>query len=108
MRAALAATSGLALAAAFPKLDLNLLAWVAFVPLLYAVEGERPWVALQYGWMQGFACYIASLYWVVITLHSFAGVRTALALLPLILLGLQPSQLALFGAGQPPNLCSLL
>jgi apolipoprotein N-acyltransferase len=86
MRAALAATSGLALAAAFPKLDLNLLAWVAFVPLLYAVEGERPWMAFQYGWIQGFACYIASLYWVVITLHSFAGVRTALALLPLLLL----------------------
>ena len=39
-RAALVVISGLALAAAFPKLDLNLLAWVAFVPMLYAVEGE--------------------------------------------------------------------
>jgi apolipoprotein N-acyltransferase len=85
-RAALSAISGLALAAAFPKLDFNLLAWVAFVPLLYAAEGERPGQVFRYGWIQGFACYIASLYWVVITLHSFAGVRIALAVLPLVLL----------------------
>ena len=29
--------SGLALALAFPKFDFDLLAWVAFVPLLYAI-----------------------------------------------------------------------
>ncbi len=51
-RAALSAISGLALAAAFPKLDLNLLAWVAFVPLLYAAEGERPGQVFRYGWIQ--------------------------------------------------------
>jgi apolipoprotein N-acyltransferase len=85
-RAELAAISGLVLAAAFPKIDLNLLAWVAFVPLLYAIEGESPGAVFRYAWVQGFTCYVASLYWVVITLHSFAGVEIVLAVLPLLLL----------------------
>ena len=39
-RLALCAISGVALGVAFPKFDINLLAWVAFVPLLHAIEGE--------------------------------------------------------------------
>ena len=86
-RAALAViASGLALALAFPKFDLSLLAWVAFVPLLYAVEGEPPQRVFCYGWLQGFACYVGSLYWIVITLHEFAGVPFVLSLLPMLLL----------------------
>jgi apolipoprotein N-acyltransferase len=85
-RAALAVASGLALALAFPKFDLNLLAWIAFVPLLYAVEGEPPRRVLGYAFLQGFACYVASLYWIVITLHNFANVRAVLAILPMLLL----------------------
>ena len=41
-RAALAVTSGLLLALSFPKFDLGFAAWIAFVPLLYAIEGEAP------------------------------------------------------------------
>jgi len=85
-RAALVVISGLALAAAFPKLDLNLLAWVAFVPMLYAVEGEPAARVFLYAWLQGFACYVASLYWIAFTLHNFAGMRTALAIAPMLLL----------------------
>src|SRR5271156_5611149 len=39
-RAALAVASGLALGLAFPKFDYGLLAWVALVPLFYAIEDE--------------------------------------------------------------------
>jgi apolipoprotein N-acyltransferase len=85
-RAAFAVASGLALALAFPKFDLNLLAWIAFVPLLYAVEGEPPRRVLGYAFLQGLACYVASLYWIVITLHNFADVRAVLAILPMLLL----------------------
>ncbi len=85
-RAALAVASGLALALAFPKFDLNLLAWIAFLPLLYAVEGEPPRRVLGYAFLQGLACYVASLYWIVITLHNFADVRAVLAILPMFLL----------------------
>ncbi len=85
-RAALAVASGLALALAFPNFDLNLAAWVAFVPLLYAIDGESLREVFLYSWLQGFACYVASLYWITITLHHFADVRIIFAVLPMLLL----------------------
>ena len=36
-RLALCVLSGIALGVAFPKFDINLLAWIAFVPLLQAI-----------------------------------------------------------------------
>jgi apolipoprotein N-acyltransferase len=85
-RAALVIASGLALALAFPKFDISLLAWVAFVPFFYAVEGEPLKNVFWWGWLQGLACYVGSLYWVVITLNEFAGVHFVLSLLPMLLL----------------------
>jgi apolipoprotein N-acyltransferase len=85
-RAALAVASGLALALAFPSFDLNLAAWVAFVPLLYAIDGEPLRNVFGYAWLQGFACNVASLYWIMITLHHFADVRIIFAVLPMLLL----------------------
>jgi apolipoprotein N-acyltransferase len=85
-RAALAVVSGLALALAFPNFDLNLAAWVAFVPLLYAIDGESHRNVFLYSWLQGFACYVASLYWITITLHHFADVRIIFAVLPMLML----------------------
>jgi apolipoprotein N-acyltransferase len=85
-RAALSVASGLALALAFPNFDLNLAAWIAFVPLLYAIDGEPLWNVFRYSWLQGFACNVASLYWITITLHHFADVRIIFAVLPMLLL----------------------
>ena len=85
-RAALAAISGLLLAAAFPKLDLNLLVWIAFVPLFYAVADESPANVFGYAWIQGFFCFAGSVYWTVITLHNFAGVHVVLAIIPMLAL----------------------
>ncbi len=94
-RAALATMSGLALAAAFPKVDLNLLAWIAFVPLLYAIADEAPRRVFAYAWLQGFACYVASVYWIAITLHNFTSLRVDLAIAPMLLLA---AVMALFTA----------
>jgi apolipoprotein N-acyltransferase len=85
-RAGLAVVSGLGLAAAFPKVDLNLLAWVAFVPLFYAIEGQPLRSVIGYSWLQGLSCFAGSLYWIAITLHNFAGVPIVLAVLPMLLL----------------------
>ena len=85
-RAALVAASGLAVGLAFPKFDFGLLAWVAFVPLFYAIEGEGLRRVFGWAWLQGFASYIGSLYWIPIPLHDFAGVRMELAILPMLLL----------------------
>ena len=85
-RAALVVASGLALGLAFPKFDYGLLAWVAFVPLFYAIEGQTLGRVFRWAWLQGFASYIASLYWIPIPLHDFADVRMSLAILPMLLL----------------------
>src|ERR1700720_3179503 len=85
-RAALAVASGLAAGLAFPKFDYGLLAWVAFVPLFYVLEAESLRRVLAWAWLQGFASYIGSLYWIPIPLHDFADVQMGLAILPMLLL----------------------
>ncbi len=85
-RIGLSVLSGVALGLAFPKFDLNLLAWVAFIPLLYAIDGESLPATFIHGWIAGFACYIVSLYWITITLNTFAGLPVVIAILPMLLL----------------------
>jgi len=85
-RLALAASSGLALALAFPKVDLNLMAWVAFIPLLYAVNDRPLKSVFGYAWLQGLIFNLASLYWIVITLHNFTHVSLVIAVMPCFLL----------------------
>jgi apolipoprotein N-acyltransferase len=85
-RAALAVASGLAVGLAFPKFDYGLLAWVAFVSLFYAIEGESLRRVFAWAWLQGFASYVGSLYWIPIPLHDFADVRMEFAILPMMLL----------------------
>ncbi len=85
-RAALAVASGLALGLALPKFDLNLLAWVALVPLLYAVEGQRLRGVFGYSMLQGFVFYLLTLYWAVIPLHTFADAPLWMAVGPMLLL----------------------
>ncbi len=94
-RAALVGASGLALALAFPKFNVNLLAWVAFVPLFYAIEGEPLKRVFGWAWLQGLVCNVFSLYWITITLHRFAGVHMAIAVMPMLLLA---GVIALYGA----------
>src|SRR5271155_5901355 len=80
-RVGLAIASGLSLGLAFPKFDLNLLAWVALIPLLYAIEGQRLWRVFRYSMLQGFVFSVVGLYWAVIPLHTFADVPLWIAFL---------------------------
>lgn len=66
----LAAASGLALGAAFLPGVPGVLAWIAFVPLLLALErhvesrGPRAWFAL--GWTGGAAFFLVGLHWIAL------------------------------------------
>ena len=51
--ALLSALSGSLLVLTFPSFDLHILAWVAFVPLLLAIEGKRPAPAYVYSLVTG-------------------------------------------------------
>jgi len=85
-RAALAVASGLAMGLAFPKFDYNLLAWIALVPLFYAIEGESMRRVFRWAYLQGFAANVVSLYWIPIPLHDFADVPMRYAIFPMFAL----------------------
>lgn len=75
----LAIVSGLALAAAFPTLDWEPLAWVGFVPLLTAIRGQSLGRAFRLGWLTGFVFYLATTYWVGYTIMHYTDVPTPVA-----------------------------
>jgi apolipoprotein N-acyltransferase len=64
----LAIFSALLLTAAFPKIDLYGLAWVALVPLLWALKDINPGEAFRRGMLFGIAHYGSLLYWLVPTM----------------------------------------
>ena len=66
-----AAVSGLLMSAAFPKVGLSVLAWVALVPLFAALRGQAPKDAFRTGMIAGLAHYLTLLYWVVFTMRTY-------------------------------------
>ena len=81
-RIALAAASGLALSASFPALDLEPLAFVALVPLFFAVRGLRPRGAFFLGWVAGLCFFVATCYWVVYTIGNYTAVPMPMLMHP--------------------------
>jgi apolipoprotein N-acyltransferase len=63
--------SGLLLTAAFPKIGLSTLAWVAMVPLYIALRKQPPKDAFRIGMVAGLAHYLTLLYWVVFTMRTY-------------------------------------
>jgi len=65
LRHALAVVAGLLLAAAFPKLGIAGLAWVAPGLLLFSAAGQPAKVAFRLGWLGGLAFNLAALHWLL-------------------------------------------
>jgi apolipoprotein N-acyltransferase len=63
LRLGAAAASGILLALAFPAIDLNPLALVALVPLLWAWRGATPGRAALYGFVFGCVFFAILMYW---------------------------------------------
>ncbi|HEY3346522.1 MAG TPA: apolipoprotein N-acyltransferase, partial [Nitrospirota bacterium] len=78
--------SGILLAASFPPSDLSYAAWASLIPLLHAVQAEKP----LYSFWQGMACgmvfYLASVYWVINTMYSYGGLNIGVSILLLVAL----------------------
>lgn len=89
----LALLSGVLVACSFPKADLSLLAWIALIPLLTALEGQTARAAFRLGWISGLVAYAGLLYWVTIVMGQY-GHLPLVATIPLWLL--LSSWLALF------------
>ncbi len=85
----LALLSGLLLAASFPPLDIGWLAWVAFVPLLIAIDGVSSQRAFALGYLAGAAAFVPILAWMrVFGILAWVLLAAYLSLYPAVFAGL--------------------
>ena len=96
----LALGSGLLLSLSFPgAAGFWPLAWVALVPLLWAVRDTEPGKAAKLGLLTGMVHYVSLLYWIVIVLGKYGNLAWWISVPGLLLLALYMScYLALFSA----------
>ena len=85
--------SSVLLILSFPRLDQSFLAWVALIPLLYAVEEKGVYHTFLLGWLCGFAFYVGLLYWIVVVTTTYGKLIYPLGILVMLLLA---SYLSLF------------
>jgi apolipoprotein N-acyltransferase len=85
--------SGLLLFLAFPKFNLEILAWIAFIPWLWAIKKKSPLQAAYLGLAAGFVFFTGLLYWVYVVLTEYGHLPGPVSIFFLIVL---TSYLALF------------
>lgn len=95
----LAATSGLLLAAAFPAFDLHPLAWIALIPLFFALHDATVKNGFWLGGISGLVFFAGTISWVENSVHFYGGISLIPALFITLLLCASLSiYMALFGA----------
>jgi len=95
-----AALSGGLLILAFPTPDIGWLAFVALVPLLWAIQGQTPVRAFYLGTLAGLLFYLVSMFWVTNSMTAYGGVPFAVSALALLVLAAYLSlYLGLFAMG---------
>ena len=82
----LSALSGFLLILAFPKFNLEILAWVAFIPLLWAIKKKSPLEAAYLGLVAGFVFFTGLLYWVYVVLTEYGHLPAPVSVFFLIVL----------------------
>jgi apolipoprotein N-acyltransferase len=76
----LATASALLLILSFPRFDLNWLAWVALVPLLYALgSGVSGWRACWLGWLTGVLFTFFAENWIAHSMTTYGSMLTGVA-----------------------------
>jgi apolipoprotein N-acyltransferase len=83
--AGLSSLAGVMLALAFPRVGLWPLAWLSFVPFLFALKGRRARHGLLWGWLTGTVATAIGMSWIAGLLERFAGVAWPLAVLATVI-----------------------
>src|SRR3972149_7490976 len=78
--------SGILLILSFPNFDLELLAWVALVPLFYAIAGKGLYHSFVLGFLTGLISFLGILYWIIVAVHTYGNVPLILSGFILLLL----------------------
>jgi apolipoprotein N-acyltransferase len=84
----LAGASGLFLPLSFPKSDLGLLAWIALVPLHWALDGKSKAQAFWIGWLSGTIAFTGMMAWVVTVMNTYGKVPLVISYGILLLLAI--------------------
>jgi len=82
----LAALSGLLLVFSFPKFGHWTVAWVALLPLLWALLDVRGVRAARLGYIAGFVSGVGTLYWTALVVRQFGGLSLPIATIAMLLL----------------------
>ncbi|MFQ5589276.1 MAG: apolipoprotein N-acyltransferase [Nitrospiria bacterium] len=82
----LALSAGTLLVASFPRFDLYPLAWLAFVPLFFAIEGRKPTQAFLLGGFFGLVYFFGTLSWVTLSMRNYGGLSPWLSFTAMFLL----------------------
>lgn len=85
--------SSVLLILSFPRFDQSFLAWVALIPLFYAVEGKGVYRTFLWGWLCGFVFHIGLIYWIVEVTTTYGKLIYPLGIFVMLLLA---SYLSLF------------
>ncbi len=67
------------LTASFPPGSTAWLAWIALVPLLWALRGQSPSACFRLGLLTGLCHFLSLIYWIVVVLHSYGGLNPVLS-----------------------------
>ena len=70
----------------FPRFDVEVLAWFAFIPLFSAIESKTPQRAALFGFITGMIFYVWGLSWVNNTLINYGGLPQIVSFMVLGLL----------------------
>jgi apolipoprotein N-acyltransferase len=81
LRSLFALLSGVLYCLGFAGFDIWPLALIAFVPLLIALEGTTPTLALRLGLLAGTAMNVGGFYWLMGMLKTFSGFPTPVCML---------------------------
>ncbi|MBI5194238.1 MAG: apolipoprotein N-acyltransferase [Nitrospirae bacterium] len=82
----LSALSALLLSLSFPMYDIEILAWIGIIPLLFVIKGSSPKIAFLWSWFSGTLFSIFTLNWLTGTMSNYGGLPYWISLLVLILL----------------------
>ena len=85
-----AVLSGVLAGLSFPRYGFSLIAWIAYVPLLFSIQqikgGKQVIKSYLYGFVSGFITNVILLYWVVVAMNKYGNINLAVSILGLVLL----------------------
>lgn len=68
----------------FPSFNLEILAWVAFIPLFFALQGQSLKNAFWLGWGAGLIHFFGTLYWVTVAMTVYGHIPKSVSAVLLV------------------------